>query len=189
MQQFSGIKTVITETGVLFAGYNQVLSLYSPLIANIAQLIATCVSTCVLSRFGRKKPTLVGNIVLSVNNFILAGLFLANVFNNSLSLIYAAFAFIIIFEIIYALSIGPVVWPYVPEIIPAKYVSVASSMNWVASAISVIATPYILDAVGSPYPVFFFFGGILLVFFLINVKFLIETKGLTPTQIAKKLQK
>lgn len=189
MQQFSGIKTVITETGVLFASYNQVLSLYSPLIANIAQLIATCVSTCVLSRFGRKKPTLVGNISLSINNFILAALFLANVFNNSLSLIYAAFAFIILFEIIYALSIGPVVWPYVPEIIPAKYVSVASSMNWIASAICVIATPYILDAVGSPYPVFFFFGGILLLFFLINVKFLIETKGLTPTQIAKKLQK
>lgn len=84
MQQFSGIKTVITETGVLFANYNQVLSLYSPLIANIAQLIATCISACVLSRFGRKKPTLVGNFSLSINNFILAGLFLANVFHQSL---------------------------------------------------------------------------------------------------------
>jgi uncharacterized membrane protein YdcZ (DUF606 family) len=87
----------------------------------------------------------------------------------------------------YALSLGPVVYPYVPEIIPAKYVPYATSMNWIAAAICVIVTPYVLDAVGSPYPMFFFFGGILLVFFVINSRLLIETKGLTQSQIAAKL--
>ena len=86
--------------------------------------------------------------------------------------------------IVYALSIGPVVWPYVPELMPIKYVPFASSMNWIAAAICTIATPYILDAVGSPYPVFFFFGGILLIFLALNMKLLVETKGLTPSQVA-----
>jgi hypothetical protein len=62
-------------------------------------------------------------------------------------------------------------------------------MNWIAAAICTIATPYILDAVGSPYPVFFFFGAVLLIFFAINAKYLIETKGLTPSQVAAELEK
>ena len=91
--------------------------------------------------------------------------------------------------IAYSLSLGPVVWPYVPEIMPSKYIPYASCMNWVAAAICTIATPYILNAVGSPYPVFFFFGGISIIFFIINWNILIETKGLTPSQIAAKLLK
>lgn len=64
---------------------------------------------------------------------------------------------------------------------PKKYVPLASSMNWTAAAISVIANPYVTKAVGSPYPVFFFFFGVMFIFFIINKKYLIETKGLTPT--------
>lgn len=119
----------------------------------------------------------------------MAALFLANIITKDVGLIYGSFALIIIFEIVYALSVGPVVWPYVPEIMPVKYVPFASCMNWIAAAICTIATPYILDAVGSPYPVFFFFGGIMLGFFFINLNLLVETKGLTPTQIAAKLSK
>lgn len=69
---------VITEVGVIFTKYNATLSLYSPLIANVCQLIATCCATCVLSRFGRRLPTIIGNLSLSVLNFIIAILFLVN---------------------------------------------------------------------------------------------------------------
>lgn len=174
---------------MLFTKYNATLSLYAPLVANLFQLAATCVSTCVLSKYGRKKPTLIGNFTICLLNFIMAALFLANAITGQVNLIYAAAAFIILYMITYALSIGPVVWPYVPEIMPAKYVPFASSMNWIAAAICTIATPYILDAVGSPYPVFFFFGVVSLIFFFINSRLLVETKGLTPSQIANKLSK
>lgn len=189
MQQFSGIKMVITEVGVIFTNYNPILSLYTPLIANVCQLVATCCATCVLSRFGRRLPTIIGNASLSALNLIIAILFLVNAVTQNVNVVYAAAAFIILFMIGYALSIGPVVWPYVPELMPAKYVPFASSMNWIAAAICTIATPYVLDAVGSPYPVFFFFAGILLLFFFFNAKFLVETKGLTPSQISAKLAK
>lgn len=175
--------------GVIFNKYNSTLSLYSPLIANVCQLIATCFATCVLSKFGRRVPTLVGNGIISALNLIIAILFLVNAITKDVGVVYASAAFIILFMIVYALSIGPVVWPYVPELMPAKYVPFASSMNWIAAAICTIATPYILDAVGSPYPVFFFFAGISLLFLLFNMKYLIETKGLTPSQISAKLAK
>lgn len=72
---------------------------------------------------------------------------------------------------------------------PAKYVPAASSMNWLAAAISTIVAPYVLKAVGSSYPIFFFFAVVLMIFFIINKKLLVETKGLTPAQVAVLLNK
>jgi hypothetical protein len=159
------------------------------LVANIFQFIATCSSACVLSKYGRKNPTLVGEVALSIINFTIGALFLANIITGNTGCLYAAAVFIIFFMIAYSLSLGPVVWPLVPEILPIQYIPYASCTNWVAAAICTIATPYILNAVGSPYPVFFFFGGISIIFFIINWNILIETKGLTPSQIAAKLSK
>lgn len=75
--------------------------------------------------------------------------------------------------IVYALTLGPIVWPYVPELIPTKYIPYTSIVNWISAAICTIVTPYILNAVGSPYPVFFFFGVISLICFIINLKVLV----------------
>jgi SP family sugar:H+ symporter-like MFS transporter len=60
MQQFSGTKMVVTECGVIFNNLNPTLSLYTPLVANIVQLAAVFFSVPVLSRYGRKNPTLIG---------------------------------------------------------------------------------------------------------------------------------
>lgn len=87
----------------------------------------------------------------------------------------------------YAATIGSVIWLYVTELMPTEYVPLASSMNWLSAAISVIATPYVLEAVGNPYPVFFFFGGILLIFFFFNNRYLVETRGITHDEIVAKL--
>ena len=87
---------------------------------------------------------------------------------------------------IYGVSIGPSVWMYVPEIIPAKVVPLATMTNWFGCAICVIFTPYAVGANdGNPFPVFFFFGAITILFFIINVFLMVETKGRTTQQIAK----
>ena len=87
---------------------------------------------------------------------------------------------------IYGVSIGPSVWMYVPEIIPAKVVPLATMTNWFGCAICVIFTPYAVRANdNNPFPVFFFFGAITLLFFIINVFLMVETKGRTTQQIAK----
>lgn len=77
MQQFSGMKMIVTQASALFLEYNQTLTLYAPLIANGAQLVATVLSIFVLNRFGRKLPLLAGNFWLSIINLILAALFLS----------------------------------------------------------------------------------------------------------------
>lgn len=180
MQQFSGIKMVITEIQIVFAQYNAALSLYIPLISNIVQLVASFFSPAIVAKFGRKSITVFGNLCLSIVLIVIAVLFLISDQTKDAGLIYAAVAFIIVYMVGYTTTIGPVVWLYVPEMIPHSYVPIASIFNWLASSTCVIVTPYVLAACGSPYPVFFFFGGILFFFFLINLTQLVETKGLTP---------
>jgi MFS family permease len=187
MQQFSGIKMNVTETSVIFAPYNASLSIYAPLIANIVQFAGSFLSIPVLSYYGRRVSIIGGNFILSIVNLITAVMFVINFKTGNEAVVNVAFALINVFMLGYAASIGSVVWVYVTELMPSRWVPFASSMNWLSAAISVIVAPYVLDAVGSPYPVFFFFGGILLVFYAINQRYLIETKGLTHDQVVAKL--
>lgn len=63
-------------------------------------------------------------------------------------------------------------------------------MNWLGCSICVIFTPIAIDAFDkNPYPVFFFFGGLTLLFFVMNSFMMIETKGMSTRQIAKKFFK
>jgi len=82
--------------------------------------------------------------------------------------------------IVYGISLGPVVWLYVPEIIPAKIVPLATMMNWFGCSLCVIFTPMAIDANGgNPYPVFFFFGAFSIIFWIVNLVLMVETKGCT----------
>jgi MFS family permease len=187
MQQFSGIKMNVTETSVIFQPYNKSLSIYAPLIANIAQFIGSFLSIPILARYGRRISALGGNLILGIVNICTGIMFVINATTGNEQVVSVAFAFINVFMVGYAASIGSVIWVYVTELLPSSYVPAASSMNWLSAAISVIVAPYVLEAVGSPYPIFFFFGGIMMIFFIINERYLIETRGLTHDQIVTKL--
>ena len=167
--------------------YDRSLSLYSPLLINIVQFVATAFSILVLASYGRRGIILFGNFGVAMCSLAVGAFFLAIDLTGNHQLVFGAMAFIIIFMIIYGLTIGPAVWLYVPEIVPAKIVPPATFMNWLGVSISVIVTPIVLEEVGSPYPVFFFFGGISFVFWIMNYFLVIETKGLEPSEIAHKL--
>ena len=187
MQQLSGVNMIVTEIGAITATYDPSVAVYTPLIANIIQLIATLFSIPALTRVGRKPLILIGNLTLGLFDLVMGIMFLLNFLTSQITYIYVSLAFILLFMISYGVTIGPIIWLYVPEVIPAKYVPVATSMNWLGCAICIIASPYIINAVGSPYPVFFGFAGITLFLFMFNASILVESKGKTRKQILEKL--
>jgi hypothetical protein len=192
MQQLTGINAIVTEAGSIVSpnsssGQQSSLGLYTPIIINAVQLLATISCVFVLTRVGRKALTLFGNLGLAICDFIIAILF---IFINWEPARLIIVIILIIYMIIYGISIGPSVWLYVPEIIPAKIVPLATMMNWFGCSLCVIFTPIAIAANdGNAYPVFFFYGGITTLFFIINVFLMEETKGLTVEQIAKKFNK
>ena len=97
---------------------------------------------------------------------------------------------LILFMTIFGLTLGPIVWMYVPEIIPAKTVPMATMMNWMSSSTAIIMTPFITKANGNnPFPVFFILGTATVLLFFVNLALMVETKGLTRLQITNLFRK
>ena len=62
-------------------------------------------------------------------------------------------------------------------------------MNWLGCSLSVILTPIVVEWNGdNPYPIFLFFGGVTLLFFFLNVGWVVETKGKNAREIAELFQ-
>jgi len=85
------------------------------------------------------------------------------------------------------LTVATVSWLYVPEIIPTNVVPSATTTNWIGSLTVLFVTPIIVDSCGkNPYVLFLIFSILSIITFLINLKWLKETKGLTKQQIMKR---
>ena len=140
-------------------------------------MAATALAILVLVRLGRKPLTLFGNLGLAICDILIGVFCYFSSWGPSNILVVV---FLTIYMVIYGISLGPVVWLYVPEIIPAKVVPYATAMNWIGCSICIILTPIIINANdGNAYPVFFFFGGITLFFFIVNIFLMVETKNLS----------
>lgn len=122
----------------------------------------------IISRFPRRNLLLIGNGLLAVICFILAIMFYAIATNGNNDIAAGAMVFIVIFMFIYGITLGPIVWLYVPEIIPPKVVPLATFSYWVGVGVSMAITPIVIGRVGSSYPLFFFFGSISLIFLAMN---------------------
>ena len=77
MQQFSGVKMIVTEIGIIVYEYNKSLALYSPLIINIVQLLATAFSFVTLAKFGRRPLILFGNLGTALCSLAVGMFFMA----------------------------------------------------------------------------------------------------------------
>lgn len=83
----------------------------------------------------------------------------------------------------YGLTLGPLVWPYLPEVVPARVIPLAQSMNWAIDCLTLSLPGVIIAHHGNPWPLFivFFiwdFGSI-----FVNHYFLVETKYKSLSQI------
>lgn len=124
-----------------------------------------------MANFGRKPLTLFGNIVLGVVDMLLGLLFIFYDWSTSG---YIILVLLVIYIIVFGVSLGPVVWLYVPEIIPSKIVPIATVMNFLGASIATIFTPMIMEVnSNNAFPAFFGFGCITLVLFVINYRYMV----------------
>lgn len=74
------------------------------------------------------------------------------------------------YRLVYALTIGPVAFLYIPEIIEPNMMPLIIVLYWLCGAFSMIVFPLLKKYVfnDSPGPVFIFFGSFCLISILIN---------------------
>jgi hypothetical protein len=87
----------------------------------------------------------------------------------------------VVFSTAFEMSFGAIFWLYTPEITTNKGMSIAVAVNWACSVIIGQITPYILNEWLYNYG-FLMFAGLCLAFFVIDLIFMKETKGLTEAE-------
>ena len=80
---------------------------------------------------------------------------------------------LVIYMTAFGLSLGPVVWLYIPEIVEPAIVAFSTGSNWLSASIVIILFPILSNAIGSPASLFLFFAAWSLVSLFINQRYMI----------------
>jgi SP family arabinose:H+ symporter-like MFS transporter len=142
MYQLVGVGSVSAQVGNIIGTFDSTLGIYLPLIVNFVQLIGNSLAIYLLGKIGRKTVTLIGNGCLGIINLSLAILFIY--IDDSTAVIVVITVLLTLYMFIFGLTLGPVVWLYVPEIIPANNVPIATMHNWIAATAVFTLTPVIV---------------------------------------------
>ncbi len=110
-----------------------------PIIINSLQFVGAIIASFLLTRIGRKFLLETGALTTFVGALIVAFGF----FNNSLSFILLGLIF---FMACFGLTLGPVVWIYLPEVAQPKILSLATAANWGTCSLVMLLFPIIKKA-------------------------------------------
>jgi len=111
MQQMTGVNAVVAEAGIIVGDLSPGLALYAPLIVNIVISVAGIGTILMLGKYGRRPLLLIGNLALTIVNILIGVLFVFSYWSPAGILIVIL---LIIFMLIYGLTVGPVVRFYLP---------------------------------------------------------------------------
>jgi hypothetical protein len=111
MQQLTGINAIVTSAKTIVSKIIPSIANDVPLIINSVQVVATILTIFVLTKVGRRPLTLFGNLGLALTDIGIGVLFYFDSWGPSGM---SVFALLIVYMIIYGISLGPVVWLYVP---------------------------------------------------------------------------
>jgi len=157
------------------------------IILNVCNSGFTVVSGLIIETLGRKPLLILGSFLCAATITSVGFLFT----ETKLQLLgvtdikYFLMVFIIcLFISAFELSIGPITWIYLAEILPPSGISIAIALNMIFTCLIGFFTPTMLD--GMKRYTFFLYGVFTFIFFFFSIFGLYETKGLNEEQIRKK---
>lgn len=80
---------------------------------------------------------------------------------------------LIIFMADFGLSLGPVVWLYIPEILEPNYIAFSTLANWATASLITIFFPILKESFGSPSYLFLFYAAYSIAGLVFSQKFVI----------------
>jgi hypothetical protein len=113
MQQFVGIGSVSAQVGQIIMTFNQTLGTYLPIIVNSVQLVGNTTAVYLLKKFGRRTICLTGNFVVGFIDLLIAILFIF-IYDWEPYAIILVTILLIIYMLVFGLTLGPITWLYVP---------------------------------------------------------------------------
>lgn len=187
LQQFCGVNVVVVYGGEIInkAVPNVFTSKLMQVFLISTQFIACVGTSFILGKIGRKALLQLGTGISTVVLMVIGVAFLA--LDGSAQQIIVITS-LYIFMTSFGFTLGPVVWLYIPEIVPANVVPYTTLANWAGASITIILFPIL----GSALPdgsLFFFFAGWCVLSLIFNHKYVVETKNQTDKEIKRSFNK
>lgn len=191
MQQFTGINVIMYYAPKIFgiAGFSSSSDqMWGTVIVGLVNMLSTLLAFVLVDRWGRKPMLKTSFLVMAAGMGILGTLLHLGIDNDMQK--YFAVLMLLIFIVGFAMAAGPVVWLLCSEIQPLKGrdfgITVSTTTNWVANMIVGATFLTMLDTLGNANT-FWIYGALNLVFILITIKVVPETKGVTLEHIEHNL--
>ncbi len=184
--QFSGINPILYYLNDIFAkaGFSKVSSDLQAVAIGATNLLFTIVAMSVIDKVGRKKLLILGSVGTFVCLSVISLIFYTGSHQNLL--IWPLIGFVAFF----AVSQGSVIWVYISEIFPnsvrGKGQSLGSFTHWLTCAS--LANFFPIVAVHSAAGPFIFFSSMMVLQFVVVIRFFPETKGFTLEELQAKLE-
>ncbi len=186
VQICTGINTIIYYTPTIFnlAGFSDNISaIYATIGIGLVNFLMTFVAIAYIDKFGRKPLLYIGLSGMLISLFILSGAFAMGESGK-----WLAVASVVIYIASFAMSLGPICWIMVSEIMPLKIrgfaMSAATVANFAFNFIVVLSFLPMLEIFGKA-PTFFVFGLITILSLFFVYFFVPETKGISLEKIEK----
>lgn len=190
--QLSGINFILYYAPEILerAGLATRDSLFNSIAIGGINLIFTFVGLYLIDRMGRKNLLIIGGIGYIISLSMVAYAFYAG--SGALFLM----TFLLMFIAAHAVGQGAVIWVFIAEIFPNKSramgQSFGASVHWVFAALITLLMPVFLDeqeglVKDSPWLIFAFFAGMMVLQLIWILTRFPETKGVSLEEIQKKL--
>lgn len=186
-QQWSGINVIFFYAPDIFARANIGVdtALFQTTLIGLMNVVFTIIAMQVIDKMGRKKLMLIGAAGMTACYTVIGFLFSSGRTDDWLLL-----SFIIITPAFFAFGLGPTVWVVLSEIFPNKIrgaaMSVATFSLWVASYLLTLTFPVLMEWLNAANT-FWLYAVVCITGFLVILKYLPETKGISLEQLEKKL--
>jgi MFS family permease len=182
----TGISAVSTYAAEIAEGNLTNFKSILPSIINFEQVVTTLISSFLLSKFGRKTILQYGTFGAGLTTFIIGIGFLIQYAYPNAS-VFLILNGLFLFMANFGLSIGPIVWIYIAEIVKPEILPYTTMMNWGSSAMILLLFPIIKKTLWNENPslLFLVFSIWCSLSYLINRKYIIETMGKTEEEIRK----
>lgn len=191
IQQFSGMNTIMYYAPTIFkmAGFvTHAGQMWGTVIVGLTNVVTTVVAILIIDRLGRRPVLFFGSALMIISMLALGVLFYDGVHTAVTQQITVAF--LLLFIVGFAISLGPVIWILCSEIFPLKGrdvgITFSTTANWVGNTIVGMTFLTLLGTLGTA-GTFWLYAVLGIISLLIMYFYVPETKNVSLEQIESNL--
>jgi SP family galactose:H+ symporter-like MFS transporter len=190
MQQLTGINVIMYYAPRIFetVGFGVKAQMWTTAIVGLTNMLSTFIAIGLVDRWGRKPILKTGFIVMAISLGAVGTMMYLGTVSRGEQIFTVSM--LLIFIVGFAMSAGPLVWTLCSEVQPLRGrdfgVGCSTFVNWIANMAVGATFLTLLNGIGNA-ATFWLYAGLNVVFVLITIALVPETRGVTLEQIEHKL--